>query len=330
MPAGSRGRRHRLLRGAAGPGQRGQAARTWPSAAAAGSRSPAAKVHLGVEADFRPARKAHPALLVDDLARAGRRLRPPASRSASEGGLDGYDQRYVDDPFGNRIELLAAPDRRRRRRRRRSCRGWPAVGPRRYRRGAHRAPMDTLPTDDRTAAPDRPIAAPAPGAWLAIAGAIVVVAVAGLRGRGPIRARRRRPRTHSLGRPNPLRHAGQISAWASRCPTPPLRALRRPRHLLRRPPRPGPGGQLLVGRVRPVPDRDAGARSGCTSSRRAGSTFLGVDTGDERPGRADRGHASPASTTPLALDPTERIVTAVGSGRPRPPPWSSARPGSVT
>jgi catechol 2,3-dioxygenase-like lactoylglutathione lyase family enzyme len=64
------------------------------------------KVHLGVETDFRPARKAHPALLIDDLAALAERLEAAGCEVRDEGGLDGYDQRYVDDPFGNRLELL--------------------------------------------------------------------------------------------------------------------------------------------------------------------------------------------------------------------------------
>ena len=67
---------------------------------------PGVKLHLGVEADFRPARKAHPALLVDDLASLAERLEAAGHEVRVEGGLDGYDQRYVDDPFGNRLELL--------------------------------------------------------------------------------------------------------------------------------------------------------------------------------------------------------------------------------
>jgi catechol 2,3-dioxygenase-like lactoylglutathione lyase family enzyme len=64
-------------------------------------------VHLGVEEDFRPARKAHPALVVRDLsaleatlAAAGVEVRPNPDRPAGGGA-------YVDDPFGNRIELIA-------------------------------------------------------------------------------------------------------------------------------------------------------------------------------------------------------------------------------
>jgi catechol 2,3-dioxygenase-like lactoylglutathione lyase family enzyme len=64
------------------------------------------KIHLGVEQDFRPARKAHPALLVDDLAGLVDTLRAAGIEARTDGPLDGYDRVYVDDPFGNRIELL--------------------------------------------------------------------------------------------------------------------------------------------------------------------------------------------------------------------------------
>jgi catechol 2,3-dioxygenase-like lactoylglutathione lyase family enzyme len=65
-----------------------------------------AALHLGVEADFRPARKAHPALgvrnlpaLSDRLRRAGVEVRPNEDQPEGAGC-------YVDDPFGNRIELI--------------------------------------------------------------------------------------------------------------------------------------------------------------------------------------------------------------------------------
>jgi len=64
------------------------------------------KIHLGVDADFHPARKAHPALLVDDLAGLVERLRTDGVTIRDDEPLDGYDRVYVDDPFGNRIELL--------------------------------------------------------------------------------------------------------------------------------------------------------------------------------------------------------------------------------
>jgi catechol 2,3-dioxygenase-like lactoylglutathione lyase family enzyme len=64
------------------------------------------KIHLGVESDFRPARKAHVALLVSDLRELQEKL--GASGYAFKEGepLEGYHRVYVDDPFGNRIELM--------------------------------------------------------------------------------------------------------------------------------------------------------------------------------------------------------------------------------
>jgi catechol 2,3-dioxygenase-like lactoylglutathione lyase family enzyme len=64
------------------------------------------KVHLGVEADFRPARKAHPALEVEDLAALVDRLRAAGVTLRDDEPLEGYARVYADDPFGNRIELL--------------------------------------------------------------------------------------------------------------------------------------------------------------------------------------------------------------------------------
>lgn len=64
------------------------------------------KVHLGVEADFRAARKAHPALVVRDLPALVSRLRDAGVAVRDDEPLEGYERVYVDDPFGNRIELL--------------------------------------------------------------------------------------------------------------------------------------------------------------------------------------------------------------------------------
>ena len=66
----------------------------------------ALKIHLGVEADFHPARKAHPGLLVSDLAALKTALRDGAYTIRDDEPLEGYDRIYVDDPFGNRLELL--------------------------------------------------------------------------------------------------------------------------------------------------------------------------------------------------------------------------------
>jgi len=66
------------------------------------------QLHLGIEAEFRPAKKAHPALVVDDLDELSRRCVDAGIEVRDGDGLDGYRQGYVDDPFGNRIELLEA------------------------------------------------------------------------------------------------------------------------------------------------------------------------------------------------------------------------------
>ena len=64
------------------------------------------KVHLGVEQEFRPAKKAHPAFTVTDLAGLIRDLRNAGFEVVDDELLAGYDRRYVEDPFGNRIELM--------------------------------------------------------------------------------------------------------------------------------------------------------------------------------------------------------------------------------
>lgn len=64
------------------------------------------KVHLGVEAEFRPAKKAHPALLVDDLPTLVARLQAAGVDVVDDEPLEGYDRVYANDPFGNRLELM--------------------------------------------------------------------------------------------------------------------------------------------------------------------------------------------------------------------------------
>ena len=64
------------------------------------------KIHLGVDADFRPARKAHPGLLVDDLDEIVARLADAGHRVRPDDLLPGYRRCYLDDPCGNRLELL--------------------------------------------------------------------------------------------------------------------------------------------------------------------------------------------------------------------------------
>lgn len=64
------------------------------------------KVHLGVDADFRPATKAHPAFIVDDVRSIASAVAAAGFAVKDDEPLDGYDRVYVTDPFGNRIELM--------------------------------------------------------------------------------------------------------------------------------------------------------------------------------------------------------------------------------
>ena len=64
------------------------------------------KVHLGVDRPFVPAHKAHPAFIVADLTALVARLRAAGIAVNDDQPLDGYRRVYVDDPFGNRLELL--------------------------------------------------------------------------------------------------------------------------------------------------------------------------------------------------------------------------------
>jgi catechol 2,3-dioxygenase-like lactoylglutathione lyase family enzyme len=69
------------------------------------------QLHIGVEPDFAPARKAHPAFAVD----GAERLRALAARLSGAGveviwdqELQGSDRFYASDPWGNRLEFAAS------------------------------------------------------------------------------------------------------------------------------------------------------------------------------------------------------------------------------
>lgn len=64
------------------------------------------EVHLGVEADFVPARKAHPGILVADLRALAARLESAGLTVAWDDEFPGHDRFYAADPFGNRLEFL--------------------------------------------------------------------------------------------------------------------------------------------------------------------------------------------------------------------------------
>jgi len=64
------------------------------------------RVHLGVEPSFSPAKKAHPGLLVTELEELVARLTAAGVYVVWDNSLEGFRRVFVDDPFGNRIELM--------------------------------------------------------------------------------------------------------------------------------------------------------------------------------------------------------------------------------
>ncbi len=63
-------------------------------------------IHLGVQSDFVPATKAHPAFTVSDLAALHRRLTEAGCEVVWDSALPGVERFYTPDPFGNRLEFI--------------------------------------------------------------------------------------------------------------------------------------------------------------------------------------------------------------------------------
>ena len=67
---------------------------------------PGFQVHLGVEADFRPARKAHPGFHIRGVGALADRLALAGYPVAWSDEVPGQDRFHTADPFGNRLEFL--------------------------------------------------------------------------------------------------------------------------------------------------------------------------------------------------------------------------------
>ena len=105
MPPGGEDAARRFYAGLLGLSERAKP----PQLAARGGcwfEGPGVKVHLGVEADFHAAQKAHPALLVDDLPALIKVLVASDVTVSDDDPADGRARCYISDPFGNRIELM--------------------------------------------------------------------------------------------------------------------------------------------------------------------------------------------------------------------------------
>jgi catechol 2,3-dioxygenase-like lactoylglutathione lyase family enzyme len=109
MPAGREDQARAFYAGLLGLRELGKPA---PLAARGGCwfEGPAIQIHLGVEADFTPARKAHPALRVADLEVCRRVLAAGGVQIVPDTTLPDVRRFYVADPFGNRLELIQDGD----------------------------------------------------------------------------------------------------------------------------------------------------------------------------------------------------------------------------
>ena len=67
----------------------------------------AQEVHIGIQADFTPAKKAHPGFTVHALQQLKTRLEEADYIISEEPPIAGRERFFTHDPFGNRIEFLA-------------------------------------------------------------------------------------------------------------------------------------------------------------------------------------------------------------------------------
>jgi catechol 2,3-dioxygenase-like lactoylglutathione lyase family enzyme len=80
-----------------------------PNLAARGGcwfEAPGVKVHMGVEQDFRAARKAHVAFQVDTVRTLAEAARQAGYEVIDDEPLEGFDRVYIYDGFGNRLEMM--------------------------------------------------------------------------------------------------------------------------------------------------------------------------------------------------------------------------------
>ncbi|MGB7282176.1 MAG: VOC family protein [Candidatus Acidiferrum sp.] len=66
------------------------------------------QLHIGVEANFQPAKKAHPAFAVPDLGKLRECLLARGVEITDDDSLPGTRRFYAEDPWGNRLEFLEA------------------------------------------------------------------------------------------------------------------------------------------------------------------------------------------------------------------------------
>jgi catechol 2,3-dioxygenase-like lactoylglutathione lyase family enzyme len=65
-------------------------------------------LHLGIEPEFHPAKRAHPAFLVDTLDDILAACQSAGFSTKPDSSFNGLRRVHVFDPFGNRLELMQA------------------------------------------------------------------------------------------------------------------------------------------------------------------------------------------------------------------------------
>jgi catechol 2,3-dioxygenase-like lactoylglutathione lyase family enzyme len=65
------------------------------------------QLHIGVEREFRPAKKAHPAFVANDLEELRHILLAAGVRVTDDHSLPGTRRFFAEDPWGNRLEFVA-------------------------------------------------------------------------------------------------------------------------------------------------------------------------------------------------------------------------------
>jgi catechol 2,3-dioxygenase-like lactoylglutathione lyase family enzyme len=68
----------------------------------------ASQLHIGSQQDFVAAKKAHPAFIVEDFDEYCTQLRARGLAVLAEEGVYGRRRAGIEDPFGNRVELIEA------------------------------------------------------------------------------------------------------------------------------------------------------------------------------------------------------------------------------
>jgi hypothetical protein len=67
------------------------------------------QVHIGVEQNFRPAKKAHPAFVTPDLDELRQALLARSINVSDDDCIPGTRHFHTEDPWGNRLEFVESP-----------------------------------------------------------------------------------------------------------------------------------------------------------------------------------------------------------------------------